>query len=302
MIAYCDKPCRINTYGDSFTHCDQVSDGESWQEYLAAHLCEPIRNYGVSGHGVYQMYVRMQREELRTPAKTIIVNIYSDDHYRSLRCWDAITGRSDRPTKPHVAVNPATGMFVEHTNPCPEPDSLFNLCDLDWVYATFKNNLALRIRTAGPDEIMELARQQGIDAKSGASEEPVDVRAMLRTSAAFFASRRIVEKMEAFAATHKKKILYVLSYAPRDLADILNGKRRFDQEFIDFMKMKQLPYVDLAKAHAEDFAKFKIGVNDYLDRYYIGHYNPSGNFFCAMAMKQKLVDFLEPKPVTYEQS
>jgi hypothetical protein len=35
---YAGRPCRINTYGDSFTQCHQVSDGETWQEYLAAHL------------------------------------------------------------------------------------------------------------------------------------------------------------------------------------------------------------------------------------------------------------------------
>ena len=50
MIHYANKPCRINTYGDSFTHCDQVSDGETWQEVLAAHLIEPLRNYGVGGY------------------------------------------------------------------------------------------------------------------------------------------------------------------------------------------------------------------------------------------------------------
>jgi hypothetical protein len=40
---------RINTYGNSFTQCHQVSDGETWQEYLAAHLGEPIRNFGMGG-------------------------------------------------------------------------------------------------------------------------------------------------------------------------------------------------------------------------------------------------------------
>ena len=34
--------------------CYQVSDGETWQEYLAAHLDEPIRNFGMGGYGVYQ--------------------------------------------------------------------------------------------------------------------------------------------------------------------------------------------------------------------------------------------------------
>src|SRR5262245_4446440 len=36
--AYVGRPCRINTYGDSFTLCHQVSDSETWQEYLAGHL------------------------------------------------------------------------------------------------------------------------------------------------------------------------------------------------------------------------------------------------------------------------
>jgi hypothetical protein len=31
---------RINTYGNSFTECTQVSDGETWQEYLAGHFGE----------------------------------------------------------------------------------------------------------------------------------------------------------------------------------------------------------------------------------------------------------------------
>ena len=29
MRLFADRPCRVNTYGDSFTHCDQVSDGET---------------------------------------------------------------------------------------------------------------------------------------------------------------------------------------------------------------------------------------------------------------------------------
>ena len=32
---YAGRKCRINTYGDSFTQCHQVSDGETCQEYLA---------------------------------------------------------------------------------------------------------------------------------------------------------------------------------------------------------------------------------------------------------------------------
>ena len=62
-INYADKKCRINAYGDSFTQCHQVSDGETWEEILAAHFGEPIRNFGVGGWSVYQAYLRMKREE-----------------------------------------------------------------------------------------------------------------------------------------------------------------------------------------------------------------------------------------------
>ena len=34
-------------------------------------------------------------------------------------------------------------------------------------------------------------------------------------------------------------------------------------------------------------------------RYYIGHYNPQGNVFCAFAMRNKLVSMLDPKPAAY---
>src|SRR5207249_3561212 len=79
-----DRDGRVHTYGDSFTHCDQVSDGETWQEYLAAHLQEPIRNYGVGGYSAYQAYCRMLKVEERRPAKYVILNIFDDDHYRNL--------------------------------------------------------------------------------------------------------------------------------------------------------------------------------------------------------------------------
>jgi hypothetical protein len=54
VVNFPERKTRVMTFGDSFTHCDQVSDGETWQEYLAAHLQEPIRNFGVGGHSVYQ--------------------------------------------------------------------------------------------------------------------------------------------------------------------------------------------------------------------------------------------------------
>src|SRR5271154_6764824 len=57
IVNFEGAPCRINTYGNSFTAGDQVNDGETWQEVLAAHLGEPIRNFGVGGYSLYQAFL-----------------------------------------------------------------------------------------------------------------------------------------------------------------------------------------------------------------------------------------------------
>ena len=100
-ITSSDQPCRIHTYGNSFTHCDQVSDGKTWQEFLAAHLCEPVRNYGIGGYSVYQAYRRMQLVEAKHPDDYLILNIYDDDHMRNLDAWREIRkkGRGALPER-----------------------------------------------------------------------------------------------------------------------------------------------------------------------------------------------------------
>jgi len=320
MIRYRDKPCRINTYGDSFTHCDQVNDGETWQEMLASHLCEPVRNFGVSGYSVYQMYLRMKREEMRTPARYIVLNIYSDDHRRSLYGWASI-GMPDpshqrklqrRPTAPFVKANPATGEFLEYENPCPRREALYNLTDLNWTYENFKDDFILKIvlaremvKQGTPEksyaEIMKLAQEHGMATQINSVEELNQTLDALVMRSALFASMRIVEKVEEYARTHGKKVLYLLSYTQADTAKTLKEGRRFDQEFIDFLQRKKLPYVDLLEAHKADFAGFNIGIEAYIKRYYIGHYKPLGNLFTAFALKGQLVGMLEPKPASYDE-
>jgi len=318
MIMYAEKPCRINTYGNSFTECHQVSDGETWQEVLAAHLCEPIRNFGIGGWSVYQAYLRMKREEMRTPAEYIIFNIFDDDHYRNLEAWQRIRAGPSRqfftfhiqPTRPYVKMNPATGEFLECRNPCSTPESFYNLCDSDWVYETFKDDFVLKIMLARAnvkeknpeksyDDIMDLALKHGIKTRIDDSETLIKTADAIYTKAAIFASMRIVERVEEFAVTHGKKVLYVLSYGSPNISKKIREEYRFDQEFIDFLQRKRLPYVDLMEAHVAEFAQFKTSIEDYLKRYFIGHYNPLGNFFEAFAIKNKFVEMLEPKPMSY---
>jgi hypothetical protein len=127
-------------------------------------------------------------------------------------------------------------------------------------------------------------------------QEAVDA---IDTSAALYASMRIVKKVEAYAATHQKKVVYVLSYSDGVFREVQRTGRRFDQPFLDFLNAEELHFVDLMQAHLEDYAQRKIDTNTYGKQYWIGHYSPRGNFFAAFSMKDSVVEMLSPKPLSY---
>ncbi len=71
-------PSRFDTdlmsaFGDSFTHCDQVEDHQTWENYLAQYTEANVYNFGVGGYGTDQAYLRYQRisKKLVTPITTL---------------------------------------------------------------------------------------------------------------------------------------------------------------------------------------------------------------------------------------
>jgi len=132
VVNFPDRPGRIRTYGDSFTHCSQANNNETWEEYLAAHIQEPVRNYGVGGYGVYQAYRRMLKVEKQISGGYVILNIWDDDHYRSLDAWRSIRfGYGSRCgfTLPHLRVDLAKGICKQRENISKTDKDLYRLCD-----------------------------------------------------------------------------------------------------------------------------------------------------------------------------
>ncbi len=90
-----------------------------------------------------------------------------------------------------------------------------------------------------------------------------------------------------------------LLLCPRVTRQLLEGKPRYDQEIVDYLDSLKLRYFDANLAHYRDFTDFSLSINDYMNRYYIGHYSPAGNHFFAYALKDMLIEWLEPKPISY---
>ena len=318
-IHFSDILSRIHTYGNSFTHGDQVNDGETWQEYLAAHLGEPIENFGVGGYSVYQAYLRMKQVESIHPAQNIVLNIYDDDHFRNLAAWrrwslpSEVTPREG--TLPHVRVHVGKQELVEVPNPCGTPRDAYKLRNLGWLLETFGDDVVLRIAAAKAEGrvshecVLQAASDLGVrysrKRRRDAAKAELD---RLFTRAALFSTMKILDLVGSYIRRTKKGLFVILSYNPANLERHLRREKPFDQRLVDYLKARRYRYVDLRESHLAEFRSFRLSPAEYVKRYYIGryvknhyigHYAPAGNFFCAMAIKNRIVRWLDPPPKTY---
>lgn len=321
------RPCRINTYGNSFTHCDQVSDGETWQEYLAAHLGEPIRNFGTGGHGVYQAWRRMEREESSPrAAEHLILNLFEDDHRRSVMSWRYIDlwegwyARCRREAEEntseaayfhnspwdHLVWDVDQREFIERRSHCPRPVDLYQICDVDWLMETFKDDwffhtAMAKKRIGGVD--VELLRAHaesfGLRFDTTDADAIAESAGQAHTVIGLHSTLWVLDRVRAFANERGKKLLFLLSYGADNGMALAKGKPIEDALVLERLRALPEPFIDIRDHHAADYRDFSCGVDAYCKRYWIGHYGPRGNHFFAYAIKDAVVRWLDPKPVAY---
>ena len=114
----------------------------------------------------------------------------------------------------------------------------------------------------------------------------------------FAATKHIIDMASEFCQDKGKKLMFLL-LCPTATRQLLNNQPRYDQEIADYLDRKGLRYFDMNRFHLEDYKSFNLSVENYMKRYYIGHYSPVGNHFFAYSIKDKIVDWLDPKPITY---
>ncbi|MCE9613724.1 MAG: hypothetical protein K8T26_05575 [Lentisphaerae bacterium] len=330
LVHYADRPCRVNTYGDSYTQCQQVSDGETWQEVLAAHCGEPIRNFGVGGYGLLQASHRARRVETGPAgAPFVVLNIYDDDHVRNLDAarWvrtfvDADPPPPDRPIMlhglpwVHVRYDLGAGRFVEHPSPCPNAAALRALCDPDQFRRTFEHDQIVRLflaeRGVEPPaedlkEFEALAEALGIAVDLRRAETRRVEAKRLRIQYGIRSSEHILAEFQDWLRQQGKRLLVLLTYRESYVVDVIEGRPRFDQHLLDFFARTGIPYVDARDLHRADYAAYRLTPAEYLTRFYIppcaaavfGHYTPMANAWFAFAIKPALVRWLDPPPPAY---
>ena len=252
----------------------------------------------------------MKKVEKQYPAEYIILNIWDDDHYRNLDSWRAIRfgfRTSCGYPLPYLKINIEREHCIEIGNIFQKPELVYQLCDEQFVWQTYHHDPVLITSLVRrmpeeeitPDIIQAVAESFGF-AENSFSDLPGKQRVhKMHTEAALFATRNLVTWTEPYIQKTGKKLMLILSFGSGNIRAALENRPRYDQTFVDWLKAKPYPVMDMRDAFQSEYQNYKGSIGQFLKKYYIGHHNPAGNFFAAWAIKNQVVNWLNPKPRPY---
>lgn len=184
------------------------------------------------------------------------------------------------------------------------------MADPDFMYEKLKDDLMVQLHLLSRNMINADVDTDGLKKLAEICGLPVvdfsDIEKMQHTAAdlknkySFLATKKILKKTRNITDSLGKKLL-VVHFDPNGVfRPLVNGKARYDQDVVNFINENNYKYFDMNEVHVNDFKKFNLHLEEYMKRYFIGHYKPSGNHFFAYSIKDTLVDWLDPKPITYQ--
>jgi hypothetical protein len=114
----------------------------------------------------------------------------------------------------------------------------------------------------------------------------------------------ILGKARAFADQRGKKLMVVL-LLNTDGEILSTTGARDNQDVINYLQNQKFLYFDMDQAFVDDYRKANttLTYREYVKKYEVngaGHLNALGNLFVAYAMKDQVIQWLDPKPPTYE--
>jgi AraC-like DNA-binding protein len=312
------RRARINCYGDSFTEGTHVSDGETWEDYLAAHLGEPIGNYGVGGYGTYQAYRRLRREESTTHGAPLVIFGLShggimSSTARSLWLRMSSTWRNiAAPTfhgsfRPWMAFDLERGRLVERENPLRTPASLYNMCDPEWMAEANRDDLGLQIEAFASGRIDTIDRP-AVDRLAELVGVPFGWRAdalsretaLLTAQHHYLAAIASLELAREFVTRHGKQLLVTLNFTSGRVEGV-----RQDRLLVDHLAENGFAVFDMNLIHAAEHANTRLSYDEYIAAFQLTdgpgvlRPNPRGHHAFAYAIAGRVLELLDDRPEPY---
>lgn len=77
----------ISTFGDSYTHGDQLDHNQTFQTYLAIELNGDVYNFGTGGYGTGQALLRFKRDYLKVKTPIVVLGLTTENINRAVNVY-----------------------------------------------------------------------------------------------------------------------------------------------------------------------------------------------------------------------
>ena len=132
------EPVCGAAYGDSFTHSEEVQDGEAWPFVLSSLLKCKIENFGVGGYGQDQAYLRYLLH--KPQGDLIVITLYGEMLRRNhAASWRYYAGMINSLPKPMFRLLNGR-LMLEANPPRNDPDAIQRHHQFDRFAAPYKVN------------------------------------------------------------------------------------------------------------------------------------------------------------------
>ncbi len=117
---------RVSAFGDSFTFGSDVADDETWESQLSGY--DPrfeVLNFGVSGYGTDQSYLRFLEDGLPYNSDIVIIGFMAENIFRNVNVFRPFYNPGyDNAVFPKPRFALRDGALVLLPNPFPEPSDM----------------------------------------------------------------------------------------------------------------------------------------------------------------------------------
>ena len=283
---------RIASFGDSFTHGDDVPFADTWQEQLAARVPGlDVLNFGVPGYGPDQALLRYEREAPRFAMPVVLFGIMTTDIRRTVNRFRAFTqpGTGFPMGKPRFRLRDGELELLE--NPLPtlaayqallddERSELRRIGQDDYQYG--KHYATRLVRWPFSLRLALLGVHVGI--ARGGPDRPIAGGQYNEGSEAFRVLLALCERFDRFARARGSEPVVVMLPTVRDMREMRREGRGRYAPLLARLAERGIRAIDLAPAFAARPGPPAQGVMSETR-----HYNATGNEVVAGGLHQALV-------------
>ena len=277
---------RIATFGDSFTHCDNVSNNDTWQFNMNKTSPDlEVLNFGIGGYGLDQAYLRYLNDGVKYNPHVVMICFMSENIFRHVNVF--------RPFYLHNTSLPLTKPYFHFDNE--DKIKLIN--------NPTPNLHDYQLMLQKPEMILPKLGKKDFYYQTRYHDIFLDIFSSVKLTKIFLSSfnEKIIHNgyyninTEAYKITtnifdlfYKKVIennsipLIILMPNEDDLRRYRENKTKVYQPLINYLKSKNYDVIDLLDA----FEKYGQKYRTY--KLFISHYSQKANSFIAKYLIEEL--------------